>query len=315
MTESENYSNEEKLLSLVEELQTESEAQLTQIQKLSSEKQELALIVQQQKKKIAEQAERIEMLNESDNELKRSEQKLKESEQRLKESQKREKEAEVLKWNARKKLEEANEIIAKQENIIEAKVESEKERITSVNAQKLKEEATKAKALNSTTTYVLSVYSAVLTLVWLKDHWGVIKTLPEWFTNRIENIKTLWGGILFIYQWGHNLLPNTWAEWVRVALPVVIMATLVGTFGYFILYKALVCRFKALLDNIRSKYRYRGETLLKGSMSVAICVISLFVSVFIVELWASQKMNFVSWWLILSVGINGIYHYRGYKDW
>ena len=68
MTESENYSNEEQLLNLLEELQTENEAlqeEILQLQsqettlKKSSEMQELLLTIAEQKKRIAEQDQTI----------------------------------------------------------------------------------------------------------------------------------------------------------------------------------------------------------------------------------------------------------------
>lgn len=91
MTELENSSDVEQLLSLSEELQTENEQMRKQlhssqqeIQKLSSDKLKLSEQVRKQMSQIQQQAELIEKLSNSDKELKRSEELEKQSKEREK---------------------------------------------------------------------------------------------------------------------------------------------------------------------------------------------------------------------------------------
>lgn len=91
MTELENSSDVEQLLSLSEELQTENEQMREQlhssqqeIQKLSSDKLKLSEQVRKQMSQIQQQAELIEKLSNSDKELKRSEELEKQSKEREK---------------------------------------------------------------------------------------------------------------------------------------------------------------------------------------------------------------------------------------
>ena len=93
MSELETYSDEEQLLNLLEELQTENEQLHQQVDLLkkqqtspnSSQVQEMVSLIAQQKKRIAEQSELIEKLNESDLIVKENE-KLKKENSSLQES-------------------------------------------------------------------------------------------------------------------------------------------------------------------------------------------------------------------------------------
>lgn len=93
MSELETYSDEEQLLNLLEELQTENEQLHQQVDLLkkqqtspnSSQVQEMVSLIAQQKKRIVEQSELIEKLNESDLIVKENE-KLKKENSSLQES-------------------------------------------------------------------------------------------------------------------------------------------------------------------------------------------------------------------------------------
>lgn len=318
MTELENSSNEEKLLSLVEELQTENE-QLqnqaeqyqTKIQQSSSEKQELKSLIAEQQKRIAEQKEKIAMLNESDKELLKSKQLLRESEQKLLESQGRMKEALTLKDRAETAMQQAKsesyEARAKSKQLqqkIDEGVKREAERIEREKEQAIKKENINHFAKVGSLTVALSLYCFVMTAIWLVDRWEIVKTVPQWFVNRWENIQTLWGGIVSVHSWAYKLLQPHMNDFIAKAIPFVVLLAIVALIGYFGVWKGL--RFlKEKWSDLWRGYDYQNQTLLKVSTTIAIVTVSVPLAIFIAGFGG---LNVVSWWLIFSIGLNVAYH-------
>lgn len=322
MTELENFSSEEinqnQLLDLLEELQTENERYQTQIQQLSSEKQELVSTVQQQKKKIAEQAELIEKLNESDKELLQSRKNLREAEQRLKEAENFQDKAEWKAAAAERKLQQAEREsyearLEKQrlQQIIDSSVKNRAEQIDREKTAKLEIESEKHFIQVGSVTVALSAYCVIMTALWLSDRWETVKTVPQWFVNRLENIKAIWGGVVSIYEWAYKLLQPHMAEFLAKAIPIVVMIAIVGAIGYFVAFKGIVLLADKWGEPWRH-YEYQRKKLLKVSMTIAIVTVSIPLAVFLAEI-TKNALNVFSWWLIFAVALNAIYHAATYK--
>lgn len=159
-------------------------------------------------------------------------------------------------------------------------------------------------------TVAISLYCLIITILWLKDHFEPLKAVPEWFTSRKENIKAIWNCIVGIHEWGSKLLEPHMNGLLAKAIPFIIMIAIAVTVAYFVIYKGFMC----LLDNwnsLWSYYEYKSQKLLKASVTVAIITVSIPLSILVVELIPS--LNIISWWLILSVGLNLIYHIVTYN--
>ncbi|OJG17122.1 hypothetical protein RU97_GL000676 [Enterococcus canis] len=86
---------------------------------------------------------------------------------------------------AKEKKQEAEAYIAE-------RVASAKKEIQIQSNQSLKKAEQEIRTRNSLTSYAIGGYAFILTLVWAVNQWTVIKTFPQWFLNRWENIKTVW---------------------------------------------------------------------------------------------------------------------------
>lgn len=302
MTELENYSNEEQLLSLLEELQTENEAQAQEIQRLSSDRQELKLIVQQQGKKIAEQAEQIERLNGSDLQMKESEQKLKE--------------AEKIKKNAEETISACNQTImkyqAKERNLDQRKEKEIKTRVTIAKNQIKNEYLAKSDRVvkfSSSAICILGIYAFIITAVWLENHNSIVgNDILKWFNSLFTGIHSIANDIGKFYNscYGqiNGFVGSFWAWVILFIISAVFLA--VGVFGAF---KGCVL-IKEKWKELWQHYEYRRNKGFNAGMTVALCVVSVSVAVLFAEL---TTVNMITLWLIFSIIFNVIYHYFAYK--
>lgn len=322
MTESENFSSEEinqnQLLNLLEELQTENERYQTQIQQLLSEKQELTSVIVELRNRVAQQQEQIEKLNESDKELLQSRKNLSEAERRTREAEVSQDEAERKAAAAERKLQQAereiNEARTEKQHlqeIIDSSVKNRAEQIDREKTAMLKNESEKHFVQVGSVTVALAGYCLIMTALWLSDRWETVKTVPQWFVNRWENIKAIWGGVVSIYEWAYKLLQPHMAEFLAKAIPIVVMIAIVGVIGYFVIFKGI-----ALLadkwDELWRHYEYQSKKLLKVSMTIAIVTVSIPLAVFLAEI-TKNALNVFSWWLIFALALNVIYHTVTYK--
>ncbi|EMF0094556.1 hypothetical protein ACKO6X_002807 [Enterococcus hirae] len=198
---------------------------------------------------------------------------------------------------ARKKEQEAEEYIDKRVAIIKKEIQMQSE-------ESLKEAEQKAKLENSITSYALSGYTAVLTLVWAINQWTVIKTLPQWFLNRWENIKTVWQVIQAFFFWLVGLFPKDWYEFIRYFIPLVILGILLAYTGFSILsmFSRLISWYQSGLRNCYD----RAEFYLKKAMVFVISGVSLLVSVLLSRVFPNG-VHFFSYFLIFSFLGNALY--------
>lgn len=298
MSGSKNYSQED-LLQLLEDLQQENE----DLRQANTEKEQTLQYL----------TERIETLSESDKQLQSARQHLKKSEENLQEARAeaeamtaRAYKAEQSEARAKQLLAEAREKDAKAESHISSRVSSARAQIERENAQKLQEATVKARVLNSSLAPALALYSVILTLIWAIGKKEVIETLPQWFVNRWENIKTIAAAIKTAFLAVHDWTPETWAAFPRYIPSILICTGIV--IGLFFLVRAAVRRFTAWNKDIWDNYRDKTEKRLKWAYTVAICLISFLLSVILAQ---HTPLLWFSWYLIISIPLNLIYHATG----
>ena len=318
MTESENYYSEAEVQELIKELEQSIEDRenlQNENSELLSEVSTLKNELQKKSQKIVSLNAQIETMSESDLELKRSKEQLQNAQQLLKESENERKlaeeqkrEAETMAQASNRKLKEAEQKNEQAESHIQARVERAKEKIERESAQKLEEAVKKQKAIYSYPTYALGAFSLVVTLFYAIDMWHVLKTFPEWFVNRWENIKTIAGAIKTAYLWIHDLVPVSWTEIARHGIPIMIFG-LVAYFGiYKGLFKGLICRFKAWNSKKWEEYANHKELSQKYAFTAFWCAVSLLLAICICDVWEKCPLNVLSIYLIFSTVCYILYH-------
>ena len=315
MTESENYYSEAEVQELIKELEQSIEDRenlQSENSELFSEVSTLKSELQKRSQKIVSLNEEIEKLSNSDLELKQAEKLLSDSEQNRRESERKLQKAEDMVRASSCRLQEAEEKNEKAEEHIRARVEKKAEQIKRENAQKLREETERAKAIYSYPTYALGAFSLV-TVFYAIDMWHVLKTVPQWFVNRWENIKTIAGAVRTAYLWMHDFVPASWTEIARHAIPIIIFG-LIAYFGFYKgLHKGLICRFKAWNKKKWEDYARHDETRQKYAFTAFWCAFSLLLSVCICDVWKKCPLNVLSIYLILSIACYVLYHTRERK--
>lgn len=327
MQESEIYYSEAEVQELADELeqslkdrenlQSENAQLREQRQKDAKRISELSSAVSKLKNKVQQQADQIVKLSRSDLELKEADEKLKNAEELLNE-QKAEAEAmrvraskaEQSEGRARRLLAEAQTKDDHAEEVIQARVERYKKQLDDEHAKSVRKATEEAKTVNSITTYALALYGVILTVIWAVLRLDVLRTTPDWFVNRGKDLVIISSAIKTAFLWIHDLTGQTWPEIVRYLIPFLIFA--VALFGLVMAVRALVSRFKAWNDDIWDNYRQKDEKRLKKSLHAVICAVSLLLSVTLAGFFP-HALNWLSWFFILSIAGNMIYHATGKK--
>jgi hypothetical protein len=302
----------------------------------------MELILAEQKNRIAEQTEKIEKLHESDKELlkskqllneskqflKSSERKLSESQRKLSESQSQEQKAKDL--NAKAQVEMRQVIAEKQRAIAEKKELKEKsqklqqivdsrvkkaaknieQRIEREKKEALKKESINYFAKTGVITYVFTVYSLLITIIWLTDQRDILNTVPQWFVNRWDNLQSTWNIIVFIYTSSYDPLRLHISDFMAGVVSTITLLIIAALVAYLSVIKGIKI-LRGKWSDLWLYYDNQKRKLLKVSITVAIIISSMPLAVFVAGFGGS--VNVVSWWLIFSFGLNVVYHIITYR--
>ncbi|MDO5381327.1 MAG: hypothetical protein Q4F06_01225 [Eubacteriales bacterium] len=85
------------------------------------------------------------------------------------------------------------------------------------------------------------------------------------------------------------------------------LASAVILIGGFFLFRKVLNRIGEKWHDHWQYYKSTGVAELRKAVSVALCVISVTLSMLSVSL-IPLDINMLSWWLILSAGLNFLYH-------
>jgi hypothetical protein len=92
-----------------------------------------------------------------------------------------------------------------------------------------------------------------------------------------------------------------------VAVGIIALVSVGIAAGIFLLVKIAFDRITEKCDDRWQYYKNTGVAELRKAVSVALCVISVTLSMLSVSL-IPVDINVLSWWLILSAGLNLLYH-------
>lgn len=322
MNELENLKNEDDLLSLSETLMEENETyrhriiQLeNQIQTHLSDRQKLKSQIQSMQSTIAEQGQEIQNLNghiarlaESDLVLVENEKLKKENQRLLEENEKAQRvftEAEKKSENANAALKEAKslEVDFNKRVSIEAK-HIRKQVKTDMQAQ-LQEKLRTQTATLGIWTWVIAFISIVQTGYILFVNKDVVTTIPDWFLNRGRNVMNVANLLCRVYQRCYKYLAKYVHSYVAVGIITLVSVGILAV--VFVLVRIAFDRITEKWDDRWQYYKNTGVAELRKAVSVALSVISVTLSILAVVA-IPVDINMVSWWIILSAGLNLLYH-------
>lgn len=322
MNELENLKNEDDLLSLSETLMEENETyrhrinQLeNQIQTHLSDRQKLKSQIQSMQSTLDAIAQENQNLNahiarlaESDLVLVENEKLKKENQQVLAEKEK----AQRIFAEAEKKAENANVVLMKAKAL-----EADFNKHISVEAKhickqvkadmqiQLQEKLRTQTATLGVWTWVIAFISIVQTGYIFFVNKDVVATIPDWFLHRGRNVMNVSNLLCRVYQWCYEYLAQYVHSYVVVGIIAIVSVGIAA--GVFVLVKIAFDRITEKCDDRWRYYKNTGVAELRKAVSVALCVISVTLSMLSVSL-IPVDINVLSWWLILSAGLNLLYH-------
>ena len=209
---------------------------------------------------------------------------------------------------ARKALKEAEEKRDNAEAHIKQRTEKNAESIKEKYRSKLKEDLEKEKVRLNAPTYALGLYSLVVSLFLAVDYWYILATVPQWFVNRWEDIKTIAGAIKTAYLWLHDLIPANWTEFAQHSITIAVFAAVIYFGIYKGLFKGVICPLKDAHREKWDSYKRRGELGRKYAFTAFWCAVSILLSLTIIDNWKSCPLNVLSLYLIFSTLFYILYH-------
>ena len=322
MNESENLWNADSLLKLSEDLQAENEQYRSllaqkenQIQMHLSDVQKLKSQIRSMQSTIAEQGQEIQKLNahiarlaESDLVLVENEKLKKENQQVLAEKEK----AQRIFAEAEKKAENANVVLMKAKALeadfnkhISVEAKHICKQVKADMQMQLQEKLRTQTATLGVWTWVIAFISIVQTVYIFFVNKDVVATIPDWFLHRGRNVMNVSNLLCRVYQWCYEYLAQYVHSYVAVGIIALVSVGIAA--GVFVLVKIAFDRITEKCDDRWQYYKNTGVAELRKAVSVALCVISVTLSMLSVSL-IPVDINVLSWWLILSAGLNFLYH-------
>lgn len=73
----------------------------------------------------------------------------------------------------------------------------------------------------------MTVYAVICTVLLLFEHGTVLKTIPDWFVRRAVNVRTMWTGLTWLYDWLNLNISSATNENVGNVISVLISGLLV----------------------------------------------------------------------------------------
>jgi len=154
-------------------------------------------------------------------------------------------------------------------------------------------------------TWVIAFISIVQTGYIFFVNKDVVATIPDWFLHRGRNVMNVSYLLCRVYQWCYEYLAQYVHSYVAVGIIALVSVGIAA--GVFLLVKIAFDRITEKCDDRWQYYKNTGVAELRKAVSVALCVISVTLSMLSVSL-IPVDINVLSWWLILSAGLNFLYH-------
>ena len=209
---------------------------------------------------------------------------------------------------------ESSNAAALQENAkkyIENGIAVEKRRLDQQTEEILKSKKTLLYGQISFYMIGLSFYCFVITMLWITNYTEVLITIPDWFINRFENLASIGNGLISIHSWAYNLLIPHMSKLIAKAIPFIIIVVIMGAIAYFGILQGL-CWVMVKWHDLWNHYYYAHQKTLKTCVTISIIIASIPLAIFLTDLF-QYSITVISWWLILSILLNVLYHKLTYK--
>lgn len=213
---------------------------------------------------------------------------------------------------AEKKTEDANVVLMKAKALeadfnkhISVETKSIRKQVKADMQMQLQEKLRTQTATLGVWTWVIAFISIVQTGYIFFVNKDVDATIPEWFLNRGRNVMNVSNVLCRVYQWCYEYLDQYVHSYVAVGIIALVSVGIAA--GVFVLVKIAFDRITEKSDDRWQYYKNTGVAELRKAVSVALCVISVTLSMVSVSL-IPVDINVLSWWLILSAGLNLLYH-------
>lgn len=322
MNESENLWNVDSLLKLSEDLQSENEQyrllltqKENQIQTHLFDVQKLKSQIHSMQSTIAEQGQEIQKLNahiarlaESDLVLVENE-KLVEANRRL---QAENEKAQNTFKEAVTKTEDANATLEKAKVLevdFKKHLSDEAKYIRKQEKADMQKQLQKKLRIQTATlgiwTWIIALISIIQTGYILYVNQDIVATIPDWFLNRGRDVMNVANLFCRVYQRCYEYLAKYVHSYVAVGLIALVSVGILA--GVFVLVRMAFDRITEKWDDRWQYYKNTGVAELRKAVSVALSVISVTLSILAVAA-IPVDINMVSWWIILSAGLNLLYH-------
>ena len=291
----------------ISNLKQQLSEQEQQTQTQSSNVQKLSATVQEQQSQIVQQAELIEKLNSSDKQYREAQAMKKEAEKIMKASEEQTKAAQKL----------AHDVEIQKSQLLADKadmkdnIHQKAKRMAETMVQDIKEDAEKkvkrVVTFAGSSMSILGIFCMCVTGIWLSDHTGVFVGK----TGVANFFISLWDGFISICSGTGNFL-NSFVELLQgctsldVAQSIVYGISLILVFGLVVLsILGGIPSMRKKFESIIRTYKNNEEFGYKKAMTIALCIIALFVAVLIAEY---ATLNVIAMWLLLSLSFNLLYH-------
>ena len=292
---------------IIKQLKVELSEQEQQTQTQSSNVQKLSATVQEQQLQIAQQAELIEKLNSSDRQYREAQAMKKEAEKIMRASEDQMKATQRL----------AHDVEIQKSQLLADKadmkdhIHQKAKRMAETMVQDIKDDAEKkvkrAVTFAGSSISIVGIALMCVTGIWLSDHTGVFVGK----TGVANFFISIWDGFISICNGTGNFL-NSFVELLQgcasldVAQSIVYGISLILIFGLVVLsVLAGIPSMRKKFKNIIRTYKNSKEFGYKKAMTIALCIIALFVAILIAEY---AMLNVISTWLLLSLSFNLLYH-------
>ena len=154
---------------------------------------------------------------------------------------------------------------------------------------------------------ILGIFCMCVTGIWLSDHTGVFVGK----TGVANFFISLWDGFISICSGTVNFL-NGFVELLKGCMSLDVAQSIVYGISLILAFELVVLSILKGIPSTRKKfesiirtYKNSEEFGYKKAMTIALCIIALFVAVLIAEY---ATLNVIAMWLLLSLSFNLLYH-------
>ena len=308
ITASENKDEIIKQLKVeISNLKQQLSEQEQQTQTQSSNVQKLSATVQEQQSQIAQQAELIEKLNSSDKQYREAQTMKKEAEKMMRTSEEQAKATQKLAHDV--EIREAQLFVDKADmkDTINQKAKRKAETMVQDIRDNAEKKVKRVVKFAGSSMSILGIFCMCVTGIWLSDHTGVFVGK----TGVANFFISLWDGFISICS-GTGSFLNGFIELLQGCTSLDVAQSIVYGISFLLVFGLVVLSILAGIPSMRKKfknvirtYKNSEEFGYKKAMTIALCVIALFVAVLIAEY---AMLNVIAMWLLLSLSFNLLYH-------